>query len=41
MGGRASEALVYDGEVSTGASDDLQRATQDALLFVKRRFGWR
>ena len=25
MGGRAAEALIFDGEVSTGASDDLQR----------------
>ena len=24
MGGRAAEALIFDGEVSTGASDDLQ-----------------
>src|SRR5271169_3577437 len=36
MGGRASEALVYDGEVSTGASDDLQRATQIAMKMVTR-----
>ena len=36
MGGRASEALVYDGEVSTGASDDLQRATQIAMEMVTR-----
>jgi cell division protease FtsH len=36
MGGRASEALVYDGEVSTGASDDLQRATQIAVEMVTR-----
>ena len=28
MGGRAAEALIFDGEVSTGASDDLQRATE-------------
>src|SRR5208283_4195880 len=36
MGGRAAEALVFDGEVSTGASDDLQRATQIALEMVTR-----
>src|SRR5271167_43918 len=36
MGGRASEALVYEGEVSTGASDDLQRATQIATEMVTR-----
>ncbi|MGC2784146.1 MAG: ATP-dependent zinc metalloprotease FtsH [Roseiarcus sp.] len=36
MGGRASEALVYEGEVSTGASDDLQRATQIAVEMVTR-----
>src|SRR5260221_11317816 len=28
MGGRAAETLTFAGEVSTGASDDLQRATQ-------------
>jgi cell division protease FtsH len=36
MGGRAAETLVYDGEVSTGASDDLQRATQIAVEMVTR-----
>ena len=36
MGGRASEYLVYDGEVSTGASDDLQKATEIALEMVTR-----
>ncbi|MBW0003864.1 MAG: ATP-dependent zinc metalloprotease FtsH [Hyphomicrobiales bacterium] len=36
MGGRAAEALVFQGEVSTGASDDLQRATQIALEMVTR-----
>ena len=30
MGGRAAEALIFDDEVSTGASDDLQRATEIA-----------
>jgi cell division protease FtsH len=36
MGGRAAEALIFDGEVSTGASDDLQRATEIALAMVTR-----
>jgi cell division protease FtsH len=36
MGGRAAEALVFDGEVSTGASDDLQRATEIATEMVTR-----
>ena len=36
MGGRASEALIFDGEVSTGAADDLQRATEIALHMVTR-----
>jgi cell division protease FtsH len=36
MGGRAAENLVYDGEVSTGAADDLQRATEIALEMVTR-----
>src|SRR6266436_1189814 len=36
MGGRASEALIFDGEVSTGAADDLQRATQIAMEMVTR-----
>jgi cell division protease FtsH len=27
IGGRASEVLIFDGEISTGAPDDLQRAT--------------
>jgi cell division protease FtsH len=35
MGGRASEALIFDGEVSTGAAD-LQRATEIALQMVTR-----
>src|SRR5271167_1140194 len=36
MGGRAAEALIFDGEVSTGASDDLQRATEIANEMVTR-----
>ena len=36
MGGRAAENLVFDGEVSTGAADDLQRATNIALEMVTR-----
>jgi cell division protease FtsH len=36
MGGRASEALIFDGEVSTGAADDLQRATDIAMQMVTR-----
>jgi cell division protease FtsH len=35
MGGRASEALIF-GEISTGAADDLQRATEIALEMVTR-----
>jgi cell division protease FtsH len=35
MGGRAAEALIF-GEVSTGASDDLQRATEIATEMVTR-----
>lgn len=36
LGGRAAEALVYDGDISTGASDDLQHATAIALDMVSR-----
>ncbi|MBV9533179.1 MAG: ATP-dependent zinc metalloprotease FtsH [Bradyrhizobium sp.] len=36
MGGRASEQLIYAGDVSTGAADDLQRATDIALEMVTR-----
>jgi cell division protease FtsH len=36
MGGRAAEALIFDGEVSTGASDDLKRATEIATEMVTR-----
>jgi cell division protease FtsH len=34
MGGRAAEQLVFEGEVSTGAADDLQRATEIAFEMV-------
>jgi cell division protease FtsH len=36
MGGRAAEVLIFDGDVSTGAADDLQRATQIAQEMVTR-----
>jgi cell division protease FtsH len=36
MGGRASEQLLYDGDISSGAADDLQRATEIALEMVTR-----
>jgi cell division protease FtsH len=36
LGGRAAEALIFDGDVSTGAADDLQRATEIALEMVTR-----
>jgi cell division protease FtsH len=36
MGGRAAEQLVFEGEVSTGAADDLQRATEIAFEMVTR-----
>jgi cell division protease FtsH len=36
MGGRAAEHLVFDGDISTGAADDLQRATEIALEMVTR-----
>ncbi len=36
MGGRASEQLIFDGDISTGAADDLQRATEIALEMVAR-----
>lgn len=36
MGGRAAEQLVFAGNVSTGASDDLQRATEIAFEMVTR-----
>jgi cell division protease FtsH len=36
MGGRASETLIFDGDVSTGAADDLQRATEIAIEMVTK-----
>ncbi len=36
LGGRAAEALVYEGDISTGAADDLQHATAIALDMVVR-----
>jgi cell division protease FtsH len=36
LGGRAAEAIVFDGDVSTGAADDLQRATEIAIEMVTR-----
>jgi len=36
MGGRASEQLIFDGDISTGAADDLQRATEIAIEMVTK-----
>jgi cell division protease FtsH len=36
MGGRASERMIFDGDVSTGAADDLQRATEIAIEMVTK-----
>ena len=36
MGGRAAERLVFDGDISTGAADDLQHATEIAMEMVTR-----
>ena len=36
MGGRAAERLVFDGDISTGAADDLQHATEIAMERVTR-----
>ncbi|WP_372623364.1 ATP-dependent zinc metalloprotease FtsH [Falsiroseomonas sp.] len=36
MGGRAAEALIFNGDISTGAADDLQRATEVAQEMVTR-----
>ncbi|MGY4417693.1 cell division protease FtsH [Bradyrhizobium sp. JR6.1] len=36
MGGRAAERLIFDGDISTGAADDLQRATEIAIEMVTK-----
>jgi cell division protease FtsH len=36
MGGRASEQMIFDGDVSTVAADDLQRATEIAVEMVTK-----
>jgi cell division protease FtsH len=36
MGGRAAERLIFAGDVSTGAADDLQRATEVAIDMVTK-----
>ncbi|WP_328702753.1 ATP-dependent metallopeptidase FtsH/Yme1/Tma family protein [Belnapia mucosa] len=36
MGGRMAEAMMFGGDVSTGAADDLQRATEVAQEMVTR-----
>jgi len=36
LGGRTAEAMIFDGDVSTGAADDLQRATEIATEMVTR-----
>ncbi|MHC2618397.1 cell division protease FtsH [Bradyrhizobium huanghuaihaiense] len=36
MGGRASERMIFDGSISTGAADDLQRATEVAIEMVTK-----
>jgi cell division protease FtsH len=36
LGGRAAEQALFEGDVSTGAADDLQRATEIALEMVTR-----
>lgn len=36
MGGRAAEQVIFGGDVSTGAADDLQRATEVAVEMVTK-----
>jgi cell division protease FtsH len=36
LGGRAAEEITFDGEISTGASNDLERASELARLMVTR-----
>jgi cell division protease FtsH len=36
MGGRAAEQILFDGDISTGAADDLQKATEIAVEMVTK-----
>lgn len=36
LGGRAAEEIIFEGEISTGASDDLERASELARQMVTR-----
>lgn len=36
MGGRAAERIIFDGDISSGAADDLQRATEIATEMVTK-----
>ena len=36
MGGRAAEIMIFAGDISSGAADDLQRATEIGLEMVTR-----
>jgi cell division protease FtsH len=36
MGGRVAERLIFDGDVSTGAADDIERATEIAVAMVTK-----
>jgi cell division protease FtsH len=36
MGGRAAERIIFDGDISSGAADDLQRATEIASEMVTK-----
>src|SRR5262249_26278855 len=36
LGGRAAEEIIFQGEISTGASDDLERASELARQMVTR-----
>ena len=36
MGGRAAERLLFDGNISSGAADDLQRATEIAMEMITK-----
>jgi cell division protease FtsH len=37
VGGRASERPIFDGDISTGAADDLQRATEIAIEMLTKQ----